>query len=382
MVPVTLSIIVIAAFQLPAFTDRLNLGAVSLLLVLFGFASFPWMYLISTLFKDAEMAFISYVCANLFISMNTIISTAIVYFLGQANQSNEHIQVVYRTLSKIFLVFPQFSFGNGLMELARVDLQVQILSTYGVDAYKNPFSMDVLGWMLVSLFLQGFICFSLRLLMNKSLFRKVRRLWTRRRSVPQTGSRVEDVDVLAERQRVDIGAASSDLLQVSRLSKVYRHLNRRVQAVNKLSFGIPAGECFGLLGVNGAGKTTTFKMLTGDISPSHGSAQVLDRDGKMVDIMDCRTEGINIGYCPQVDALDNLLTGEEHLYFYARIRGICKREIDQISVEVRVKVNVDIGVEDNVEIRMDVSVEVHDGQCRGQFKGQCRSQFGGQCGGP
>ncbi|XP_027022078.2 uncharacterized protein abca12 [Tachysurus fulvidraco] len=332
MVPVTLSIIVIAAFQLPAFTDRLNLGAVSLLLVLFGFASFPWMYLISTLFKDTEMAFISYVCVNLFISMNSIISTAIVYFLGQASQNNEHIQVVYRTLSKIFLVFPQFSFGNGLMELARVDLQVQILSTYGVDAYKNPFGLDVLGWMFISMFLQGFICFSLRLLMNKSLFRKVRRLWSRRQSVPQTGSRVEDVDedVLAERQRVDSGAASSDLLQVSRLSKVYRHLNRRVQAVNKLSFGIPAGECFGLLGVNGAGKTTTFKMLTGDISPSHGSAQVLDWDGKMVDIMDCRTEGINIGYCPQVDALDNLLTGEEHLYFYARIRGICKREIDQV----------------------------------------------------
>lgn len=47
--------------------------------------------------------------------------------------------------------------------------------------------------------------------------------------------------------------------------------------------------------------------------------------------MDCRREGINIGYCPQVDALDDLLTGEEHLYFYARIRGICKREIDQVG---------------------------------------------------
>lgn len=50
-----------------------------------------------------------------------------------------------------------------------------------------------------------------------------------------------------------------------------------------------------------------------------------------MDIMDCRMEGINIGYCPQVDALDELLTGEEHLYFYARIRGICKREIDQVG---------------------------------------------------
>lgn len=62
--------------------------------------------------------------------------------------------------------------------------------------------------------------------------------------MPQTGSLGEDVDedVLAEHQRVDSGAAGSDLLQVSQLSKVYRYLNRQVQAVNKLSFGIPAGE--------------------------------------------------------------------------------------------------------------------------------------------
>lgn len=47
------------------------------------------MYLISTVFKDAEMAFISYVCINLFISVNTIISTAIIYFLGQLHQNDE-----------------------------------------------------------------------------------------------------------------------------------------------------------------------------------------------------------------------------------------------------------------------------------------------------
>lgn len=330
MIPVVLSVVMVAAFQLPAFTERQNLAAVTLLLVLFGFSTFPWMYLLSAMFKDTEMAFIGYVCINLFISVNTIISTSIIYFLGQLNQNDQSIQNIYQTMSNIFLVFPQFSFGNGLMELARVDMQVQILSGFGVDAYKNPFSMDVLGWMFISMFLQGFICFTLRLLLNKTLLRKVRRLFCWKRNAVQSYSPNEDEDVLDERLRVGRGDASSDILQVNHLTKVYQNFSKRVQAVKSLSVGIPAGECFGLLGVNGAGKTTTFKMLTGDISPSGGSAKIRDIDGRMVDIIDCRREGINIGYCPQVDALDDLLTGEEHLYFYARIRGISKRDISQV----------------------------------------------------
>uniref|UniRef100_A0A9J7YRV5 ATP-binding cassette, sub-family A (ABC1), member 12 n=1 Tax=Cyprinus carpio carpio TaxID=630221 RepID=A0A9J7YRV5_CYPCA len=327
LIPVVLSVAMIAAFQLPAFTEKQNLGAVTLLLVLFGFSTFPWMYLLSAVFKDTEMAFIGYVCINLFISVNTIISTSILYFLGQLNQNDPSIQNVYHTMSNIFLVFPQFSFGNGLMELARVDMQVQILSAFGVDAYKNPFSLDVLGWMYISMFLQGFICFTLRLLLNKTLLRKVR-CW--KKNVVQSYSPNEDEDVVAERLRVDRGDASADILQVKHLTKVYQNLNKRVQAVKRLSVGIPAGECFGLLGVNGAGKTTTFKMLTGDISPTDGSARIRDIDGRMVDIIDSMREGINIGYCPQVDALDDLLTGEEHLYFYARIKGISKRETDRV----------------------------------------------------
>ncbi|XP_035265465.1 uncharacterized protein abca12 [Anguilla anguilla] len=332
MVPVTISIAMIAAFQLPAFTSNNNLGAVALLLVLFGFSTFPWMYLLAEVFKDTEMAFISYVCINLFISVNTIISTSVVYFLWQLNLQDESIHHVYQILSYVFLIFPQFSFGNGLMELARVEMQVQILSAYGIDASKDPFGMDVLGWMFVSMFLQGALFFTLRLLLNKWLLRRLRRLVCRRKTVPDTGikNEDEDEDVVAERERVIRGGASSDLLQVNQLTKVYRHLKKKVQAVKRLSVGIPAGECFGLLGVNGAGKTTTFKMLTGDISPTDGVAQIRDWDGRMVDLMDCRNEGINVGYCPQVDALDDLLTGEEHLYFYCRIRGVARTEIDGV----------------------------------------------------
>uniref|UniRef100_A0A7N6BK81 ABC transporter domain-containing protein n=1 Tax=Anabas testudineus TaxID=64144 RepID=A0A7N6BK81_ANATE len=315
MIPVTLTVGVIAAFQIQAFTSRQNLAAIALLLVLFGFATFPWMYLLSGTFKDAEMAFITYVCINLFVSVNTILSTSILYFLSQ-------LSGIFDKLSQAFLIFPQFNFGNGLNYLARVNIEVQILSGYGIDAYKNPFSMDALGWMFLSSFIEGLVLFTLRLLLNKSFMRKIRR-----KAVPQVPNEYEDEDVATERLRISSGAASSDILQVNKLTKVYQHLKKKVHAVRSISVGIPAGECFGLLGVNGAGKTTTFKMLTGDVSPTDGTAQIKDLEGRLVDIMECRDKGINIGYCPQVDALDDLLTGEEHMYFYARIRGISKSEI-------------------------------------------------------
>ncbi|XP_015235444.1 PREDICTED: ATP-binding cassette sub-family A member 12 [Cyprinodon variegatus] len=328
LIPVTLTICVIAAFQIPAFTDRQNLGAISLLLVLFGFATFPWMYLLAGLFKDVEKAFIAYVCINLFLSINTIICTSILYFLGQiSSQNSEVIHEILKKLNHAFLIFPQFNFGNGLMELARTNIEVQILNGYGIDAYKNPFSTESLGWMFISSFIQGVFFFTLRLLLNRRFVRKVRHLILGRKTLPQDALEEDDEDVATEHLRVASGAASSDLLQINQLTKIYQHLNKKVPAVKSLSVGIPAGECFGLLGVNGAGKTTTFKMLTGDVSPTDGSAQIRDSEGRLVDIMECRDKGINIGYCPQVDALDELLTGEEHLYFYSRIHGISKREI-------------------------------------------------------
>lgn len=53
--------------------------------------------------------------------------------------------------------------------------------------------------------------------------------------------------------------------------KKYSNSSKLV-AVDDLNLGVSRGECFGLLGINGAGKTTTFKMLTGDVVPTSGTA--------------------------------------------------------------------------------------------------------------
>ena len=39
----------------------------------------------------------------------------------------------------------------------------------------------------------------------------------------------------------------------------------------------------------------------------------------------------NMGYCPQFDAINDLLTGREHLEFYAVLRGVPEKEVCDVS---------------------------------------------------
>jgi len=88
---------------------------------------------------------------------------------------------------------------------------------------------------------------------------------------------VEDKDVTAAKvlvEKTDPKLKSNKIaVQLDHLRKVFPTSwcggDHKV-AVNDVSFNIPEGECFALLGINGAGKTTTFKMLTGDINPTAG----------------------------------------------------------------------------------------------------------------
>lgn len=89
-------------------------------------------------------------------------------------------------------------------------------------------------------------------------------------------------------------------------------------AVDGLSFGLAHGSCFGLLGVNGAGKTTTFRMLTGEETPTDGEASI---EGFSIATQLTQVRQ-HIGYCPQFDALIDLMTGREILTMFAKLRGL------------------------------------------------------------
>ncbi|XP_030743372.1 glucosylceramide transporter ABCA12 [Echinops telfairi] len=326
LVPVAFSIGVIAIFQLPAFYSENNLGAVSLLLLLFGYATFSWMYLLAGLFHETGIAFITYVCVNLFFGINTIVSLSVLYFLSKEKPNDPTLELISETLKRIFLIFPQFCFGYGLIELSQQQSVLDFLKAYGVEYPNETFEMNKLGAMFVALVAQGTMFFCLRLLINEWLIKKFRLFFRKFMSSPGTETIDEDEDVRAERFRVENGAAEFDLVQLHRLTKTYQLIHKKIIAVNNISLGIPAGECFGLLGVNGAGKTTIFKMLTGDVIPSSGNILIRNKTGSLGHV---DSHSSLVGYCPQEDALDDLVSVEEHLYFYARIHGIPEKDIKE-----------------------------------------------------
>uniref|UniRef100_A0A8P0NG69 ATP binding cassette subfamily A member 12 n=1 Tax=Canis lupus familiaris TaxID=9615 RepID=A0A8P0NG69_CANLF len=326
LVPVAFSIGVIAIFKLPAFYSGNNLGAVSLLLLLFGYATFSWMYLLAGLFHETGMAFITYVCINLFFGINSIVSLSVVYFLSKEKPNDPTLELISETLKRIFLIFPQFCFGYGLIELSQQQSVLDFLKAYGVEYPSETFEMDKLGAMFVALVSQGTMFFFLRLLINEWLIKKLRLFFRKFNSSPVMETIDEDEDVRAERLRVENGAGEFDLVQLHRLTKTYQLIHKKIIAVNNISIGIPAGECFGLLGVNGAGKTTIFKMLTGDIIPSSGNILIRNKTGSLGHV---DSHSSLVGYCPQEDALDDLVSVEEHLYFYARIHGIPEKDIKE-----------------------------------------------------
>ncbi|XP_065607453.1 glucosylceramide transporter ABCA12 [Cyrtonyx montezumae] len=345
MIPIGLSIGVISSFQIPAFCNNNNLLAVFLLLLLFGYATFSWMYLLAGIFKETGMAFIVYVCVNLFFGINTIITHSVVFLLSQEKATDQGLRDLAENLRHAFLLFPQFCFGYGLIELSQDQALLGFLKAYGVDYPDKTFQLDKTTSKLLAMFIQGTVFFAIRLTVHDGMIQKV---WNS--TLEFLFDRVhgkaplllsvteEDGDVQAERSRVESGKADFDVVLLQNLTKIYHLPHKRIVAVKNISLGIPAGECFGLLGVNGAGKTTIFKMLTGDIGASSGRLRVQDHSGSLNDITEAHWS--LFGYCPQEDALDDLLTVEEHMYYYARLHGIPEREIKGIVLQLLHRLNL------------------------------------------
>ncbi|XP_067219925.1 retinal-specific phospholipid-transporting ATPase ABCA4 isoform X1 [Chanodichthys erythropterus] len=304
------------AFDKKCYTSPTNLPALVALLLLYGWSVTPMMYPMSYMFNVPSTAYVSLSCINLFIGIN---SSAITFIL-ELFENNRSLLMFNEVLKKVLLVFPHFCLGRGLIDMAMNQAVTDVYARFGEEFSMDPFRWDFVGKNLFCMAVEGFVYFIFNLVVQYNFFLD---LWLSdhaRRPVKD-----EDDDVAQERERIYKGGNKNDILLVRDLSKTYRR--RKRPAVDRICVGVPAGECFGLLGVNGAGKTTTFKMLTGDTDVTSGEASVAGYS-ILTNILDVHQ---NMGYCPQFDAIDELLTGREHLYLYARLRGIPESEISRVA---------------------------------------------------
>ena len=104
------------------------------------------------------------------------------------------------------------------------------------------------------------------------------------------------------------------VIQTENYTKTFGDLT----AVDSISLSVEKGSLFGLLGPNGSGKTTMIKMLTGQMKPSSGTAQVLGIDPSADAV---RVRGA-VGIIPEQETPPSFLTAVEYLSFVGKIRSL------------------------------------------------------------
>jgi ABC-2 type transport system ATP-binding protein len=115
-------------------------------------------------------------------------------------------------------------------------------------------------------------------------------------------------------------------IQAHRLCRDYNGL----RALDSLSFAVETGEIFGFLGPNGAGKTTTIRVLTGQLRPTSGVAQVAG-----CDVVEERHRlKPRIGVVFECQNLYERLSARDNLVFFARLYGVSKERVDRVLDQV------------------------------------------------
>ncbi|MCB2292701.1 ABC transporter ATP-binding protein [Clostridium algoriphilum] len=112
---------------------------------------------------------------------------------------------------------------------------------------------------------------------------------------------------------------SNNILEVKNLTKKFQlSKERKIKAVNGISFEVKKGEIFGFLGPNGAGKSTTISMITTQKEATSGEI-LIDGQSFLDNPAQARRK---IGVVAQHNNLDRGLTARENLIYHAKYFGI------------------------------------------------------------
>src|SRR5881396_3802213 len=85
-------------------------------------------------------------------------------------------------------------------------------------------------------------------------------------------------------------------------------------ALKEVSFSVPKGSTYGVIGRNGSGKSTALKLVAGITKPTTGSVKVNGRISALIEL--------GAGFHPEI-------TGRENVYINGIMLGLTRKEIDE-----------------------------------------------------
>ena len=103
------------------------------------------------------------------------------------------------------------------------------------------------------------------------------------------------------------------------LHPLHKEYHKKFFALNNISFEVKKGETVGIIGTNGSGKSTILKIITGVLSPTTGSVEVVGTISALLEL----GAGFNMDY-----------TGIENIYMNGTMMGFSKKEMDEKLDEI------------------------------------------------
>src|SRR5206468_1096919 len=95
--------------------------------------------------------------------------------------------------------------------------------------------------------------------------------------------------------------------------------NETFPALTDVSFSVPTGSTYGVIGRNGSGKSTALKLVAGITKPSAGTVRVTGRVSALIEL--------GAGFHPEI-------SGRENVFINGIMLGLTRREIQQRFDEI------------------------------------------------
>lgn len=113
------------------------------------------------------------------------------------------------------------------------------------------------------------------------------------------------------------------IMSLSKIAKRFVHK----QVLQSITLDITPGKLIALVGNNGQGKTTLIKLMLGLLRADEGDIFI---NGKLTSALRTAKQKALIGYLPETTAFYPNLTGQETLSYFASLKQVSSKKIDEM----------------------------------------------------